>query len=151
MTGAVPSRRSLLPVLGQISPDAIQAPEHVHVTSGGALAEAAGQAPDAPVPDAGIEAAVRQALGEVFDPELPVSVVDLGLIYRIDVDASRQVDIAMTLTAPACPVAGALVGQVAAAAATAPSVTRVQVRLVWDPPWSPARLDDETRLALGLL
>lgn len=96
------------------------------------------------------EAAVIEALRQVHDPEIPVNLYDLGLIYRIDRADNGDVAIDMTLTAPACPVAGLMPGRVAEAVAAAPSVGEVTVRLVWEPRWTKERMSEDARLALGL-
>jgi len=95
--------------------------------------------------------AVITALREIRDPEIPVNIYDLGLIYRLEIDDDGNVSIRMTLTTPACPVAGAMPGQVECAVNAVPGVRNTTVELVWDPPWSRDRLDDSTRLELGLL
>ena len=92
---------------------------------------------------------VIAALRTVYDPEIPVSIYDLGLIYSLDVDSTGHVHIRMTLTSPACPVAGALPGQVAAKVQAVAGVTGADVQLVWDPPWSPAAMSQAARLQLG--
>lgn len=94
--------------------------------------------------------ALLAALREVYDPEIPVNIVDLGLIYRLDVDAVGDVVVEMTLTAPACPVAGEMPRQVAETLAGVGGAGRVEVRLVWDPPWSQERMAEDAKLALGL-
>ena len=101
--------------------------------------------------DAGIEERIVAALRTVYDPEIPVNVYDLGLIYAIDVGADGAVEIRMTLTAPACPVAGMMPGLVESAVRQVDGVTAVKVDLVWDPPWSKERMSDEARLQLGML
>jgi len=112
-------------------------------------------APEPPVPaaaaDAGIEERIVAALRTVFDPEIPVNVYDLGLIYAIEVGADGAVEIRMTLTAPACPVAGMMPGLVESAVGQVDGVTAVKADLVWDPPWSKERMSDEARLQLGML
>ncbi|KCZ56006.1 SUF system Fe-S cluster assembly protein [Hyphomonas chukchiensis] len=87
----------------------------------------------------------------VFDPEIPVDIYELGLIYKVDIDDDRKVDVDMTLTAPGCPVAGDMPGWVETAARTVEGVTDVEVRLTFDPPWDPSRMSDEARLALNML
>jgi len=91
---------------------------------------------------------VEDALKSVHDPEIPVNIFDLGLIYDIDRRADGDVYITMSLTAPGCPVAGEMPGQVARAVAALDDVGEVSVELVWDPPWSPERMSDDARLAL---
>jgi len=87
----------------------------------------------------------------VFDPEIPVDIYELGLIYKVDIDDDRKVDIEMTLTAPGCPVAGDMPGWVETAARTVEGITDVEVQLTFDPPWDPSRMSDEARLALNML
>lgn len=93
---------------------------------------------------------VIEALKTVYDPEIPVNIFDLGLIYDLTVEDDGRVAIAMTLTAPSCPVAGGLPSEVAEAVAAAPGVGPVTVDLVWDPPWTMDRLSEEARLTLNL-
>ena len=93
--------------------------------------------------------AVIEGLRTVHDPEIPVNIYDLGLIYLLDIDEQGAVGIEMTLTAPGCPVAGQMPQMVADAVAGVPGVGLVEVRLVWDPPWSKERMSEEARLALG--
>jgi FeS assembly SUF system protein len=90
------------------------------------------------------------ALKTVFDPEIPVDIYELGLIYRLEVDDDRNVEIDMTLTAPGCPVAGDMPGWVENAVSSVPGVGQVKVKLVFDPPWDMSRMSDEARLALNM-
>jgi FeS assembly SUF system protein len=99
----------------------------------------------------GVEDRVVAALRTVFDPEIPVNIYDLGLVYAIDIDPAGAVDIHMTLTAPACPVAGMMPGLVESAVRAVSGVKSVAVQLVWDPPWNKERMSDEAKLQLGLL
>jgi FeS assembly SUF system protein len=92
-----------------------------------------------------------EALRGVYDPEIPVNIYDLGLIYQLDVDDQGVVLVEMTLTAPACPVAGTLPRQVGDVIDQVPGVTDATVRLVWDPPWSQERMSDEALLELNLV
>jgi len=101
--------------------------------------------------DKALEAQVLEALKTVRDPELPVNLVDLGLIYDLVVGADGKVYVEMTLTAPNCPVAGSLPGDVANAIRTVAGVTDVKVNLVWTPPWHQDLMSEEARLELGLL
>ena len=91
------------------------------------------------------------AFKTVFDAEIPVDIYELGLIYKVDIDDDRKVDIEMTLTAPGCPVAGDMPGWVETAAKGVEGVADVEVRLTFDPPWDPSRMSDEARLALNML
>jgi FeS assembly SUF system protein len=96
------------------------------------------------------EEQVIAALRTVFDPEIPVNIYDLGLIYAIQINAG-EIQIDMTLTAPACPVAGTLPRTVEETVKRIPGVTSVTAQLVWDPPWTQEKLSDEARLELGML
>ena len=91
------------------------------------------------------------AFKSVYDPEIPVDIYELGLIYKVDIDDDRKVDIDMTLTAPGCPVAGDMPGWIENAARTVEGIVDVEVRLTFDPPWDPSRMSDEARLALNML
>jgi FeS assembly SUF system protein len=91
-----------------------------------------------------------QALKTVYDPEIPVDIFELGLIYKIDIDDDRNVVIDMTLTAPGCPVAGEMPIWVENAAGTVEGVQDVKVNLVFDPPWDPSRMSEEARGALNM-
>jgi FeS assembly SUF system protein len=90
------------------------------------------------------------ALKTVYDPEIPADIYELGLIYRVDIGDDRQVSIDMTLTAPACPVAGEMPGWVEDAVAAVPGVQGVKVNMVFDPPWDQSRMSDEARVALDM-
>jgi FeS assembly SUF system protein len=90
------------------------------------------------------------ALRTVCDPEVPVNVYDLGLIYRLEVDGSGNVELDMTLTAPGCPMADQVFHEVHTTLLAVPGVARVRTRLVWDPPWTPDVLSEAMRLELGL-
>ena len=93
---------------------------------------------------------IVRALKTVYDPEIPVDVYELGLIYRVDIDDDRKVDIDMTLTAPGCPVAGEMPIWVQDAVSTVAGVSDVNVNMVFDPPWDMSRMSDEARIALNL-
>ena len=94
---------------------------------------------------------VIEALRTVHDPEIPVNIYDLGLIYALKIDAKGGVNIEMSLTAPGCPVAGEMPGQVAEAVAQVEGVGRVDVTLVWEPGWTPERMSEDAKLALGMI
>lgn len=96
------------------------------------------------------EETVIDAIKTVYDPEIPVNLYDLGLIYRLDVAGNGNVSIDMTLTAPACPVAGEMPGKVADAVAAVPGVGEVEVHLVWEPPWTKDRMSEDAKLALDI-
>jgi FeS assembly SUF system protein len=91
-----------------------------------------------------------EKLKTVFDPEIPVDIYELGLIYRVDVSDEKAVVIDMTLTAPGCPVAGDMPGWVQEAVESIPEVTGVTVNLVFDPPWDPSLMSDEAKLELNM-
>ncbi|MBB5754642.1 SUF system Fe-S cluster assembly protein [Prosthecomicrobium pneumaticum] len=88
------------------------------------------------------------ALKTVYDPEIPADIYELGLVYRIDIDDERNIAVDMTLTAPGCPVAGEMPGWVENAIGAVPGVGRVDVTMVFDPPWTPERMSDEAKVAL---
>lgn len=105
----------------------------------------------APISGDTLEEQVVSALRAVYDPEIPVNIYDLGLVYSIEIRDQHHVDIEMTLTAPACPVAGSMPGAVERAARRVPGIDSARVELVWDPPWTQERMSDEARLELGLM
>ena len=94
--------------------------------------------------------AIVEALKTVFDPEIPVDIYELGLIYKVDVNDERDVVVEMTLTAPGCPVAGEMPGWVEAAVMTVEGVRSAHANLVFDPPWDPSKMSDEAKLALNM-
>ena len=94
---------------------------------------------------------VVEALREIYDPEIPVNIYDLGLIYGVDVTDEGDVAITMTLTTPHCPVAESMPAEVELRASTVAGVRDAEVNLVWDPPWGPNLMSDEARLELGML
>jgi FeS assembly SUF system protein len=97
-----------------------------------------------------LEGQVIKAIRQVYDPEIPVNIYELGLIYDIDVDESARVHVQMTLTAPGCPVAGSLPGDVERRIEAIPEVRSATVELVWEPPWSKDRMSEAARLALDM-
>ena len=90
------------------------------------------------------------ALKTVYDPEIPADIYELGLIYKVDIDDDRMVNIDMTLTTPNCPSAAELPMQVESAVAGVPGVREAKVNIVWDPPWDPSRMSDEARTVLNM-
>ncbi len=94
---------------------------------------------------------VVEACRSVYDPEIPVNIYELGLIYTIDISDENAVDIKMSLTAPGCPVAGEMPGWVADAVEPLPGIKQVNVELVWEPPWGMDMMSDEARLELGFM
>ena len=97
-----------------------------------------------------LTAEIVAALKTVYDPEIPADIYELGLIYNVDIDDERFVAIDMTLTAPACPVAGEMPGWVENAVGAVPGVSGVKVSMVFDPPWDQSRMSDEARVALDM-
>lgn len=95
-------------------------------------------------------AEVKAALRNIYDPEIPVNIYELGLIYKIEIDEENNVALRMTLTAPACPVAGEMPGQVREAVASIEGIGTVDVDLVWDPPWNPGLMAETAKLQLGM-
>lgn len=128
------------------------------VTSDGSLG-----APPVPTPETAVSTPIPQAeldritddlilrFKQVYDPEIPVDIYELGLIYKVDISDERHVDIEMTLTAPACPVAGEMPGWVEEAALKVDGVGSAKAVIVFDPPWDPSRMSDEARLQLNML
>jgi len=98
-----------------------------------------------------LETDVIAAIRTVFDPEIPVNVYDLGLIYRLDLSNPDMIDVDMTLTAPGCPVAGEMLSRVRKAVLLVPGTREAMVNLVFDPPWDAQKMSDEAKLELGML
>lgn len=96
------------------------------------------------------ENAIVEALKTIYDPEIPVNIYELGLIYDVDVQESGAVHIKMTLTSPACPVAGSLPGEVETKVEGVPGVASAEIELVWDPVWNPSMMSEAARLQLGM-
>ncbi len=134
-------------------------PEALASTSGN---DDAGEAPTGPAAETAAEGALSQeeldrmsaqliaAIKTVYDPEIPVDIYELGLIYKIDISDQRDVTIDMTLTAPGCPVAGIMPGWVEDAVRSVPGVREVTVNVVFDPPWTPAMMSEEAKLELNI-
>ena len=100
---------------------------------------------------AATEALVIEVLKTIRDPELPVSIWEMGLVYEIEVTTGGAVTVTMTLTTPMCPAAGTLPGEVERKVAAVDGVTSAKVNLVWDPPWTPARMSEAARLQTGMM
>ena len=94
---------------------------------------------------------VIEMIRTVYDPEIPVNIFELGLVYKVDIDDDDHVQIDMTLTSPACPVAGTLPGEVETKVKSVAGVADATVELVWDPPWNPSMMTEEAQLELGFL
>jgi FeS assembly SUF system protein len=116
-----------------------------------AAVDAGGEAPAQTPRQRDIQRKVEGALRTIYDPEIPVNIYDLGLIYEVKVDETDAVSVKMTLTAPACPVAGSLPGEVEAKIEQIPEVRTANVELVWEPPWSKDRMSESAMLDLGFL
>ncbi len=104
-----------------------------------------------PLNSPGLENEVLAALRTVYDPEIPINIYELGLVYDLKIEPSGNVNIKMTLTAPSCPEAGAIPGRVESVVRAVPGVSGVNVELVWDPPWNPNKMSDAAKLQLGFL
>jgi FeS assembly SUF system protein len=98
-----------------------------------------------------IEAQVLDALRSCFDPEIPVNIYELGLVYDVHVDSTGIVTIKMTLTSPHCPAAQSLPAEIEAKVKAVPGVAEVKIDLVWDPPWDPSKMSEAARLQLGMM
>jgi FeS assembly SUF system protein len=108
--------------------------------------------PDGLKPPEEIRQKVIEALQTCFDPEIPVNIYELGLVYGIDVDEAKgEVKVQMTLTSPACPVAGSLPPEVEAKIRAVPGVQQARVDVVWEPPWTPEKMTEAAKLTLGML
>jgi FeS assembly SUF system protein len=105
----------------------------------------------ASAPGGALYESVIEALKDIYDPEIPVNIYDLGLIYGVDVTEEGDVAVTMTLTTPHCPVAESMPGEVELRVGAVPGIGDVEVNLVWDPPWNPAQMSDEAKLELGML
>ena len=108
----------------------------------------AGEEPGAP--GGALYEGVIAALKDIFDPEIPVNIYDLGLVYGVDIEGGHAV-VTMTLTTPNCPVAESMPGEVELRVGSVPGVGSAEVNLVWDPPWDPQKMSDEAKLELGML
>ncbi|WP_298274682.1 SUF system Fe-S cluster assembly protein [uncultured Bradyrhizobium sp.] len=102
-------------------------------------------------PGGAVYEGVIDALKEIFDPEIPVNIYDLGLIYGVEVGADGHAVVTMTLTTPHCPVAESMPGEVEMRVSAVPGVAFADVNLVWDPPWDPQKMSDDAKLELGML
>ena len=118
----------------------------------GFLAQAPRPAEPEPVePGGGLYEQVIEALKEIYDPEIPVNIYDLGLIYDVEITPDHHAKIKMTLTTPHCPVAESMPGEVELRVGAVPGIGDAEVELVWQPPWDPQKMSDEAKLELGML
>lgn len=115
----------------------------------GFLAQPSAEAAEAGSGD--LTADVIAALKEIYDPEIPVNIYDLGLIYGVEVSDNAEAIVTMTLTTPHCPVAESMPGEIELRVGSVPGVGHAEVNLVWDPPWDPSKMTDEAKLELGML
>jgi FeS assembly SUF system protein len=106
---------------------------------------------DEPLPNADLKESVIEALKSVYDPEIPVDIYELGLIYDVAISEDGDAVVTMTLTTPHCPVAESLPQEVELRVLSVPGIRDAEVKLVWDPPWDPSKMSDEARLELGML
>lgn len=143
---------------GVVSPadaqDPVRAPVADADAEAGVTCDAAGSVQDSAIPQDELDRLTDEivtALKSVYDPEIPVDIYELGLIYKVDIDDDRLVKIDMTLTAPGCPVAGEMPVWVQNAVAKVEGVSEVTVNMVFDPPWDMSRMTDEARLMLNML
>jgi FeS assembly SUF system protein len=116
----------------------------------GFLAEAKPEVPQGGA-DGQLMESVIEALKSIYDPEIPVDIYELGLIYDVDISEDGDAVITMTLTTPHCPVAESMPGEVELRILSVPGIRDAEVKLVWDPPWDPSKMSDEARLELGML
>ena len=117
----------------------------------GFLAKAAPAEPAPEMSGGELYEAVIEALKEIYDPEIPVNIYDLGLIYDVEITPEHHAMVKMTLTTPNCPVAESMPGEVELRVGAVPGVGHAEVELVWDPPWDPQKMSDEAKLELGML
>ena len=108
-------------------------------------------ADDPAQPGGALYEAVIDAIKEIFDPEIPVNIYDLGLIYGVDIVDEAHATVTMTLTTPHCPVAESMPAEVELRVMSVPGVATAEVKLVWDPPWDPQKMSDDAKLELGML
>ena len=107
--------------------------------------------PSGTEPGADLYEAVIEALKDIYDPEIPVNIYDLGLIYDVEITPDHHAKVKMTLTTPHCPVAESMPGEVELRIGAVPGIGDAEVELVWDPPWDPQKMTDEAKLELGML
>lgn len=132
-------------------PAKIEETQAVTTDSAETTAQEKSEKPDGPIDTEAVKEHIVKALKTVYDPEIPVDIYELGLIYEIKVETDGNTYVQMTLTAPNCPAAGILPGQVESAARGVDGVYDVKLDLVFDPPWSPDRMSEAAKLELGML
>ena len=139
--------------------DGVEAPPRARITPdferkrdylAGFLAETKPEL-DPAAPGGDLQEAVIEALKSIYDPEIPVDIYELGLIYDVAVSSDGDAVVTMTLTTPHCPVAESMPGEVELRVLSVPGIRDAEVKLVWDPPWDPSKMTDEARLELGML
>jgi FeS assembly SUF system protein len=139
--------------------DAVEAPPRARVTPeferkrdylAGFLSEKKPEI-DPSAPGGQLQEAVIEALKSIYDPEIPVDIYELGLIYDVAISEDGDAVVTMTLTTPHCPVAESMPGEVELRVLSVPGIRDAEVKLVWDPPWDPSKMSDEARLELGML
>ena len=134
------------------TPEGIEEPERKPDYLEGFLAQKpAPLTPGAGAPGGDLYESVVDALKEIYDPEIPVNIYELGLIYGVDITEEAHVVVTMTLTTPHCPVAESMPAEVELRVGAVPGVGSAEVNLIWDPPWDPAKMSDEAKLELGML
>ena len=138
------------PPKARVEEPAASAPERKRDYLSGFLAQkpephAAGE------PGGALYESVIDALKEIYDPEIPVNIYDLGLIYGVDITSDGHAAVTMTLTTPHCPVAESMPGEVELRVGSVPGIGHAEVSLVWDPPWDPQKMTDDAKLELGML
>ena len=133
------------PPRARVTPELVRKRDYLTGFLANEKAEAAGG------PGSDLQAAIVDVLKSIYDPEIPVDIYELGLIYDVQVSEDGDATITMTLTTPHCPVAESMPGEVELRVLSVPGVRDAVVDLVWDPPWDPSKMSDEARLELGLL
>jgi FeS assembly SUF system protein len=149
MTVNKPPRARVEDALDADAAPAHEAPRSRDYLEGFLAAKPADNAPGGAGSD--LQADVIEALREIFDPEIPVNIYDLGLIYGVEVDDNSDATVTMTLTTPHCPVAETMPGEVELRVSSVPGIRDAEVVLVWEPAWGPHKMSDEARLELGML
>ncbi len=145
-----PARARVADVIDETVESPVQKLERKRDYLSGFLTEAPVTA-SATEPGGAVYEAIIERLKGIFDPEIPVNIYDLGLIYGVEVDENGYASVAMTLTTPHCPVAESMPAEVEIQVGSVPGVSHAEVNLVWDPAWDPGKMSDEAKLELGML